>query len=169
MTIRDLFVESLRMRPDRIVIGEVRRGEALDFVQAMISGHSGSMATIHASTPSDAATRLETLSLMSGVDLPLHVARAQVAAALQIIVQINRSADGGRRVSHISQCLEMDERGNYRFEDLFHLQSIAGDSTSEQRELRATGSQPYFADRVDELGIRDRVELTKDIFLPRTL
>ena len=126
------------------------------------------MATIHASTPSDAATRLETLSLMSGVDLPLHVARTQVAAALQIIVQINRFADGGRSVSHISQCLGMDERGSYRFEDLYRLQSVRDDSGGERRELRATGKRPFFAEQVDALGIRGQIERTRVIFLPAT-
>jgi pilus assembly protein CpaF len=88
VTIRDLFVDSLRMRPDRIVVGEVRRGEALDLVQSMISGHSGSLSTVHANTPRDAAIRLETLSLMSDVSLPVHVARMQVASAIHLVVQL---------------------------------------------------------------------------------
>lgn len=105
VSIRDLFVDSLRMRPDRILVGEVRRGEALDLIQSMISGHRGAMTTVHASTPRDAAVRLETLSLMAGVMMPAHVARSQVASAIDVIVQINRQADGTRRISHISECL----------------------------------------------------------------
>src|SRR5262249_46692738 len=83
-SMRDLFVDSLRMRPDRIVVGEVRRGEALDLIQSMISGHAGALTTVHASTPRDALIRLETLSLMSDVSLPVYVARAQVASALHV-------------------------------------------------------------------------------------
>ncbi len=90
VTIRDLFVDSLRMRPDRIIVGEVRRGEALDLIQSMISGHAGSLTTVHANTPRDAARRLETLCLMNDAELPVYVARAQVASALHIVVQIIR-------------------------------------------------------------------------------
>lgn len=164
VTIRDLFVESLRMRPDRIVVGEVRRGEALDLIQSMISGHSGSMATIHASTPTDAATRLETLCLMSGVDFPIHVARTQVAAALQLVVQTNRFPDGGRRISHISQCLGLDPHGQYLLEDLYSLHSQRTAEGTTLRRLKPTGKRPYFAAQVDELGIRDRIHLTRELF-----
>src|SRR5581483_9194563 len=103
VTIRDLFVDSLRMRPDRIIVGEVRRGEALDLVQSMLSGHAGSLTTVHASTPRDAAIRLETLCLMSDVSLPVHVARMQVASALHVVVQLARFADGSRRVQSIAE------------------------------------------------------------------
>ena len=115
MTIRDLFVDSLRMRPDRIVVGEIRRGEALDLVQSMISGHAGSLTTVHATTAYDAAIRLETLSLMSDVALPVHVARTQVASAIQLVVQIGRFLDGSRKIRAISECLGLDDKGNYRF------------------------------------------------------
>lgn len=121
VSIRDLFVDSLRMRPDRIVVGEVRRGEALDLVQSMISGHSGSMTTVHATTPNDAAVRLETLSMMSDVVLPAHVARLQVASALHLVVCINRQIDGSRRVEAISECGGTDANGNYVFQDLFRF------------------------------------------------
>jgi pilus assembly protein CpaF len=105
VTIRDLFVDSLRMRPDRIVVGEIRRGEALDLIQSMLSGHAGSLTTVHANTPRDAAVRLETLCLMSDVGLPAHVARMQVAPALHVVVQIARYLDGSRRVQTISEML----------------------------------------------------------------
>lgn len=121
VTIRDLFVDSLRMRPDRIVVGEVRRGEALDLVQSMISGHSGSMTTVHATTPNDAAVRLETLSMMSDVALPAHVARLQVASALHLVVCINRQADGARKVEKVSECHGTDSNGNYVFQDVYGI------------------------------------------------
>ncbi len=102
ISIRDLFVDSLRMRPDRIIVGEVRRGEALDLIQSMISGHAGALTTVHANTPYDAAIRLETLCLMSDVELPQAVARMQVASAIDVVVQIDR-VEGRRRVSAISR------------------------------------------------------------------
>ena len=121
VSIRDLFVDSLRMRPDRIVVGEVRRGEALDLIQSMLSGHDGSLTTVHASTPRDAATRLETLSMMSDVGLPLHVARAQIATAIHFVIQLARFSDGSRKVSQVSQCEGLDLNGNYIFRDLFRI------------------------------------------------
>ena len=140
VSIRDLFVDSLRMRPDRIVVGEVRRGEALDLIQSMISGHSGALTTVHASTPRDAATRLETLSLMAGVEMPLHVARSQVASAIQVVVQINRQSDGSRKVQSISECLGLDDQQNYRFQHLFQQQETADG----QLALRPTGIEAEF-------------------------
>src|SRR5262249_17398435 len=123
VSIRDLFVDSLRMRPDRIVVGEIRRGEALDLIQAMISGHAGSLTTVHASTPRDAAIRLETLCLMSDVSLPIYVARAQLASAIQVVVQIGRFADGSRRVQTISELVGLTEEQSYQFQDLFRFQA----------------------------------------------
>lgn len=163
MTIRDLFVESLRMRPDRIVVGEIRRGEALDLVQAMLSGHSGCMATIHASTPRDAAVRLETLSLMGGVDLPIHIARSQVASAMQLIVQVNRLPDGRRRIAAISECRGLSEQGGYHFEDIFQL---ANHSAAEQASLQLapTGYVPRAAEAIAMAGFLDQVSLTKSLF-----
>ncbi len=127
VTIRDLFVDSLRMRPDRILVGEVRRGEALDLIQSMVSGHRGAMTTVHASTPRDAAVRLETLSLMGGVSIPAHVARVQVASAIDIIVQISRTADGSRRITEITRCRGLSETAgptpDYDLEVLFRQKS----------------------------------------------
>jgi pilus assembly protein CpaF len=118
-TVRELFVNSLRMRPDRIIIGEVRRGEALELVQSMLSGHSGSLATLHASSPQAAATRLETLCLMSDVQLPVYVARAQVAAAIDLIVQVRRSSSGHRQITEIAELLDLDDREKYRWSSLY--------------------------------------------------
>ena len=118
-TVRDLFVNSLRMRPDRIIVGEVRRGEALELVQSMLSGHSGSLATLHASSPQTAAIRLETLCMMSDVQLPVYVARAQVAAAIDIIVQVTRTSTGHRRISEIAELIELDDANRYRWKTLY--------------------------------------------------
>ena len=117
---RELFVNSLRMRPDRIIVGEVRGGEALDLIQSMISGHAGSMSTIHANTPLDALIRLETLSLMSDVQIPVYVARAQAASAIDLIVQIARfTADGSRKITRITEAAGLDDNNQYRTRDLF--------------------------------------------------
>jgi pilus assembly protein CpaF len=106
--IRDLVVNALRMRPDRIVVGECRSGEALDMLQAMNTGHDGSLTTIHSNSPRDALARLETLVLMAGMDLPLSAIRQQMAAALNIVVQLNRLRDGSRKVTAITEILGME-------------------------------------------------------------
>ncbi len=119
--IRELFRSSLRLRPDRIIVGEVRGGEALDMVQAMTSGHGGSMGTLHADSPRDTLNRLETLCLMSEVELPLHAIRGQIASAIDVIVQTNRAVGGSRVVSQISEVLPLDEHGSYALRDVFTL------------------------------------------------
>lgn len=165
VTIRDLFVDSLRMRPDRIVVGEIRRGEALDLVQSMISGHSGALTTVHATTAHDAAIRLETLSLMSDVALPVHVARTQVALAIQLVVQIARFQDGSRKLRAISECLGLDDRGNYRFQDLYQFVARGIDDNGRLLgELLPTGNMPTFAEEVAQMGYQDRVRLTAACF-----
>ena len=165
VSIRDLFVDSLRMRPDRIVVGEVRRGEALDLIQSMISGHSGSMTTVHATTSRDAAVRLETLSMMSDVALPAHVARLQVASALHLIVCINRQSDGSRRVESISECLGTDERGKYLFQDLFRFHTeCRTDAGQIAGALQGCGNQPTFSELANRSLARDRMKLTKSLF-----
>jgi pilus assembly protein CpaF len=169
VTIRDLFVDSLRMRPDRIVIGEIRRGEALDLIQAMISGHSGSLTTVHANTPRDSLIRLETLSLMSDVSLPVYVARAQVASAIHVIVQIARFSDGSRRVQAISEVLGLGEDSNYRVQDLYRFQGRGRDADGNiVGELMATGTRPSFSSEPFDLGVGDRVKLTTTLFAPQT-
>jgi pilus assembly protein CpaF len=167
VSIRDLFVDSLRMRPDRIVVGEVRRGEALDLIQSMISGHAGALTTVHASTPRDAAVRLETLCLMSDVSLPVYVARAQVASALHVVVQIARFHDGSRRVQSITEVRGLGEDQNYRFQDLFRFEATGQDADGRlQGSLVATGAKPTFAAEPYALGLADRIRLTTDQFSP---
>lgn len=119
VTIRDLVISSMRLRPDRVIVGEVRGEEALDLIQVMNTGHSGSMGTVHSNTPLDACTRLETLCLMGDTKIPPDAVRKMVASAMQVIVQCNRYHDGGRRTSHISEILGLDQHGNYICRDIF--------------------------------------------------
>jgi pilus assembly protein CpaF len=165
ISIRDLFVDSLRMRPDRIVVGEIRRGEALDLIQSMLSGHAGSLTTVHASTPRDALTRLETLSLMSDVALPIYVARAQVASAVHVIVQISRFGDGTRRLRSITEVRGLGPDNIYQFEELYRFESQgAGPDGKIKGALVATGVHPTFSSEPYELGLGDRVRLTSGLF-----
>jgi len=148
VTIRDLFKSSLRMRPDRVIVGESRGGEALDMIQAMTSGHAGSMTTLHADSPADALNRLETMAMMSSVEIPLSALRSQVASAIHIIVQMMRFADGSRRIVEISQVLPLDDRGRYRTEDLFSLRMPKGEHELSKAELQWTGAKIVFRDEV---------------------
>ena len=118
VTVRDLFKATLRMRPDRIVVGEIRGAEALELIQAMTSGHGGCLSTIHASRPSDALGRLETLTLMSDVDLPMTALRTQIASAIDLIVQIGRQRDGSRRVTDICAVEGVNSGGGYKLENV---------------------------------------------------
>ena len=147
VTIRDIFKASLRMRPDRIVLGEIRGGEALDLVQAMTSGHGGCLTTVHATYPIDTLNRLETLALMGGVELPLHALRTQLASAVDIIVQTARMRDGRRRVTHISEVLGTDTNHGYRINDLFASRPRRPNPDgSVPMELLPTGSLPACVD-----------------------
>lgn len=160
LSIRDLFKASLRMRPDRVIVGEVRSGEALDMVQSMISGHSGSMTTVHANSAYDAMVRLETLSLMSDVELPVYVARAQVASAIDLVVQLRRYLeDGSRKVSRITECRPLDEKDRYQFTDLYvsHLTGHAADGQLKV-DLSPTGEKPTFASEVQEQGLGHAIQ-----------
>ena len=161
LTIRQLFVASLRMRPDRIIVGEVRGGEALDMIQSMISGHSGSLTTVHASTPRDAMVRLETLSLMSDVEIPIYVARAQVASAIHLIVQLSRfSEDGSRRITRITEACGL-EGDKYQFRELFVLKMQGKTRTGQLvADLAPTGTQPTFAAEAYEQGIDEQIQRT---------
>ena len=159
LTIRNLFVASLRMRPDRIIVGEVRGGEALDLLQSMLSGHSGSLSTVHANTARDALVRLETLSLMSDVEIPVYVARAQVSSAIDLIVQLDRfSADGSRRVTQITEVMSLDADNQYQFRDLYSI-DMRGKKADGRLDVRlvATGQKPTFADEPYRHGIGDLV------------
>jgi len=148
VTIRDLFKNSLRMRPDRVIVGECRSGEALDMIQAMTSGHAGSMTTLHADSPADALNRLETMAMMSNVAMPLSALRAQVASAIHVIVQVMRFADGSRRVVEIAQVLPLSEHGEYQVQDLFKLRLPEGESELAKASLAWTGNPIAFADDV---------------------
>lgn len=166
LNVRQLFVNSLRMRPDRIIVGEVRGGEALDLIQSMISGHAGSISTIHANSALDAMIRLETLSLMSDVELPVYVARAQVASAVDLVVQIDRfTEDGSRKITRITEGCGLDDKNQYVLRDLFRLQ-LRGKSRDGRLlgELAPTGLQPSFATEPFEQGMGDRVRLTGSLW-----
>ncbi len=129
IVIRDLVRNALRMRPERIVVGEVRGGEALDRLQAMNTGHDGSLTTVHANSPHDAIARLETLVLMAGFDLPLRVIRQQIASAVNLIVQQERLRDGSRKVTRITEVQGM-EGDNVVLQDIFIFQAVAVSDSS---------------------------------------
>lgn len=143
-TIRELVRNALRMRPDRLIVGEVRGAEALDMLQAMNTGHDGSLSTLHANTPADAAKRLETLVLM-GVDMPMRAIREQIVTAVDLVVQVARFSDGRRRVTHISEVAEIDrDTGEVLLQDIFRLRDPS------QKALRHTGYIPSFAEEMIE-------------------
>jgi pilus assembly protein CpaF len=148
VSIRDLMESALRLRPDRIIVGEVRGPEALDLLNAMGTGHEGSMGTVHANTPVDACTRLETLCLMGETRIPPDAIRKMVGSALQLIVQCSRYHDGGRRVSHISEVLGVDEHGRYVVRDIFRWVQTGKDPESHKYigEMIPTGYVPSFFD-----------------------
>lgn len=148
VAIRDLFRSSLRLRPDRIIIGEVRGGEALDMIQAMTSGHGGSMGTLHANNPRDALGRLETMALMSKVELPLFALRAQISSALDVIVQMSRHIGGKRMVTQISEIDPLDDSGQYQLRDIFHIAPVATEDGDKDMQLVWTGERSALAGRV---------------------
>jgi pilus assembly protein CpaF len=154
VTIRDLVRNSLRMRPDRIVIGEVRGGESLDMLQAMNTGHDGSLSTVHSNSPRDAVARLETLVLMAGMDLPLRAIREQIASAVHLVVQISRLRDGSRRITHVTEVQGM-EGDVVTLQDAFVFDYSAG-VDSKGRFLGTpvpTGIRPRFMERFEDMGI----------------
>ncbi|MBN1656256.1 MAG: CpaF family protein [Deltaproteobacteria bacterium] len=154
ITIRDLFKATLRMRPDRIVIGEIRGAEALDLVQAMTSGHGGCLSTIHASYPIDALSRLETLALMSEVQLPLFALRLQIASAIDVIVQTSRLADGSRAITHITEALGCDPERGYQLKDLFIRTNSGKNANGEVKtELVPTGAIPSCIEATRRIGL----------------
>ena len=153
-TIRDLVRNALRMRPDRILVGECRGGEALDMLQAMNTGHDGSMTTVHANSPLEAMSRLETLCLMSGVELPLAAIRAQIASSVHVVVQQARFSDGTRRVIAISEVVGLDDEGQVRVCDIFRFRHRGLDATQRVLgEFGATGFIPSFMDELIRLGL----------------
>jgi pilus assembly protein CpaF len=154
VTVRDLVRNSLRMRPDRIVIGEVRDGAALDMLQAMNTGHDGSMTTVHANSPRDSLARIETMVLMAGMELPVRAIREQIAAAVDLIIHQSRLKDGSRRITHIAEVVGM-EGDAITLQDIFRFDFRAGvDAYGRYRgALRPTGVRPLVLDRLAEVGI----------------
>ena len=154
VTIRDLLRSSLRMRPDRIVVGECRGGEALDLIQAMTSGHGGSLSTVHATYPHDTLHRIETMCLMSDINLPLSALRAQIASAVNVIVQTSRLNDGSRRITHVAECLGLDDKGDYRLEMLFEFRQTGVEPKTGRviGTFSPTGKLPSFKDEIEGKG-----------------
>jgi pilus assembly protein CpaF len=161
VTIRDLVRNALRMRPDRIVVGEARGAEALDMLQAMNTGHEGSLSTVHANSPRDTISRLETMVLMAGMDLPVRAIREQIAAAVDVIVHLTRMRDGTRRVTHLTE-VEGMEGDIITLQDVFLFDYEAGiDEHGYFRgRTRPTGIRPQFVDRLTHYG----VTLPPDVF-----
>ncbi len=157
--IRELVRNSLRMRPDRIVIGECRGGEALDMLQAMNTGHDGSLTTLHANSPRDALSRLETMALMSGLDMPLRVIREQIASAVDLIIQQSRMKDGTRKVTSICEVAGM-EGDTIVMTDIFkYEQTSMGEDGTVFGELKATGMRPMFVNRLEAYGFKLGAEI----------
>ena len=155
ISIRDLVRNALRMRPDRIVVGEVRDGAALDMLQAMNTGHDGSLTTVHANSPRDSIARLETMVLMAGMDLPVRAIREQVASAVDLIIQVSRLKDGSRRITHITEVVGM-EGDVVTLQDIFTFDYRAG---MDERGrflggLKSTGLRPRFMDELAEHGVK---------------
>lgn len=165
VSIRDLFRATLRMRPDRVIVGEIRGGEALDIVQAMTSGHGGCMGTLHASYPRDTLTRLETMAMMSDVDMPLAALRAQIGSGVELIVQVSRLQDGSRKVTHVTEVLGFElETQKYLLADLFVREYHGTDEHGRIRsELVPTGVMPSFLTKLAEHGRSLPAELMAEI------
>jgi len=162
VSIRDLVKNSLRMRPDRIVVGECRGGETLDMLQAMNTGHDGSLTTLHANSPRDALSRMETMVLMAGMDLPLKVVRQQISSAVDLIIQQSRLKDGQRKVTAITEVAGM-EGETVVLTDVFKFeQTSIGQDGKIIGDLRATGIRPIFGPKLEASGFK----LSGDIFMP---
>jgi pilus assembly protein CpaF len=163
VSIRDLVKNSLRMRPDRIVVGECRGGEALDMIQAMSTGHDGSMTTLHANSPDDALRRLETMMMMAGMDLPLKAIRDNIFAAVHIVVQASRFSDGTRKISSIAEISAMYD-GNIQLQEIFtfHRSGLRQDGSVEGKHV-PTGVIPTFVDELRDAG----VGVDMSLFVPR--
>ena len=154
ITIRDLVKNALRMRPDRIIVGEVRSGEALDMLQAMNTGHDGSLTTAHANTPRDALTRLETMVLMSGFELPEKAIREQISSALDLVLQQSRIKDGSRKVTYITEVQKM-EGDTITTQDIFRFVQTGINSDGKiEGYFETTGLQPGFLDKFQMNGIK---------------
>ncbi|MHB8753120.1 MAG: CpaF family protein, partial [Aggregatilineales bacterium] len=157
LDVRDLVKGSLRMRPDRIIVGECRSGEALDMLQAMNTGHDGSLTTVHSNSPRDAVARLETLALMAGMDMPIGVIRRQIVSAIQLFVQQARLKDGSRKITQITELQGM-EGESVTLQDLFVYKTAdhkgQGPSSIGGGTLQASGFRPKFMDRLEQAGFK---------------
>jgi len=151
MTLRQLVRHAVRMRPDRLVVGEVRGGEALDMLQAMNTGHDGAMSTIHANSPRDALSRMETLMLMAGLDLPVRAIRQQIRGALNLLVHVGRLADGRRKVLSITELTGFDDQ-TIALQELF-ISEATGGAVPGRTRLTPTGIRPQIMDRIYQRGI----------------
>jgi pilus assembly protein CpaF len=163
VTIRELVRNTLRMRPDRIVVGEVRGAEALDMLQAMNTGHDGSLTTVHSNSPRDTLSRIETMVLMAGFDLPMRAIREQIAAAVDLVIHVSRLKDGTRRVTHVTE-VEGMEGDIITLQDLFLFDFGMGvdENGTYKGRLKATGIRPTFSQDLENQGIR----LPADLFDP---
>jgi len=153
VTIRDLVINTLRMRPDRIIVGEVRAGEALDMMQAMNTGHDGSMTTLHANSPRDALARLETMVLMAGMDLPHRAIREQVASAINLVIHQERMLDGVRRISSISEITGLEGQVVV-MQDIFRFQQAGVEAGRVMGRLQPTGIRPKFMEKLEAQNLR---------------
>ena len=154
VTIRELVKNSLRMRPDRIIVGEIRGGEALDMLQAMNTGHDGSMTTVHSNSPRDTLSRLETMTLMAGFELPVLAIRKQIAAALNLIVYLTRFPDGTRKVTQITEVAGMESEV-ITLTDIYHFQQTGTDPDGRPvGQFRPTGLRPSFSNKLDAMGYK---------------
>jgi len=163
IAIRDLVRNALRMRPDRIVVGECRGGEALDMLQAMNTGHDGSLTTIHANTPRDVISRLETLVLMSGMDLPVRAIREQVASAIDIVAHESRLSDGSRKITKITEVMGL-EGEQIVMQDIFEFKQTGVDENGKViGKFAPTGSIPTFLEDIAARGL----SIDRSIFDPR--
>ena len=164
--IRDLLHSTLRLRPDRIVVGEVRGGECFDLLQAMNTGHGGTLSTVHANSALETLSRLESLALLADVGLPLRAMRAQVASAVHLVVCTNRLRDGSRRITSISEVLPLDDKGDYRVQDIFVFTQTRSARTGRvQGYLSPTGVMPSFQSAMIADGFED---MAASFFLPDT-
>jgi pilus assembly protein CpaF len=160
ITIRDLVRNALRMRPDRVIVGEARGAEALDMLQAMNTGHDGSLTTVHANSPRDAMARIETMTLMGGIDLPVRAIREQMASALNLIVHLARLSDGARRVTSVSEVLGM-EGDTMVLQDIYAFDYGMGVDADGRflGRLKSTGIRPNFSERLADRGVKLEPEL----------
>jgi pilus assembly protein CpaF len=152
VTIRDLVRNALRMRPDRLIVGEVRGAETLDMLQAMNTGHEGSLTTIHANSPRDALARIETLVLTAGVELPLRAIRDQIASAFDLVIQITRLVDGSRRITHVSEIVGMESE-TVSMQNLFAAAPLGLGTEQVLGPLDGTGLQPHFLSKLAARGV----------------